>query len=43
MVLTISPPTPTSPLLMDQKLIVPVRLVTDSFSDNITQMDSGVL
>ena len=26
---------------MDQKLAVPVKLVTDSFSDIITQMDSG--
>jgi len=42
-ILTISPPTPTSPLKMDQKLVVPVRLVTDSFSDTVTQMDPGAL
>jgi len=41
-VLTISPPTLTS-LLLPLKLVVPVRLVTDSCSDVITQMDSGAL
>jgi hypothetical protein len=41
-VLTISPQTLTSPLLL-LKVTVPVRLVTDSFSDIVLQMDSGAL
>ncbi|KAF8798905.1 hypothetical protein BYT27DRAFT_7202631 [Phlegmacium glaucopus] len=39
-VLYISPPTPKSPLL-DLKLNIPVRLVTDSFLDMIAEMDSA--
>ncbi|KAF8798483.1 hypothetical protein BYT27DRAFT_7122833 [Phlegmacium glaucopus] len=39
-VLEISPPTPKSPLL-DLKLNVPIRLVTDSFLDMIAEMDSA--
>lgn len=41
-VVSISPPTLTSSLL-EHQVNVPVKLVTDSFSDSITQMDSAVI